>query len=120
MITTSKFEIDKESLRPTIQNASEINLEPNLKKTVSLDLAVPENEPVKQIIPTSDEAFVIEKAVEEDIVEENVASRLVADFGLFDPKLDLSNYKFPTLDMLKEYSNGGITINRTRGGYPYF
>ena len=110
--STSKFEIDKESLRPTIQNASEINLEPNLKKTVSLDLAVPENEPVKQIIPTSDEAFVIEKAVEEDIVEENVASRLVADFGLFDPKLDLSNYKFPTLDMLKEYSNGGITINQ--------
>ena len=110
--STSKFEIDKESLRPTLQNASEINLEPNLKKTVSLDLAVPENEPVKQIIPTSDEAFVIEKAVEEDIVEENVASRLVADFGLFDPKLDLSNYKFPTLDMLKEYSNGGITINQ--------
>ena len=110
--STSKFEIDKESLRPTIQNASEINLEPNLKKTVSLDLAVPENEPVKQIIPTSDEAFVIEKAVEEDIVEENVASRLVADFGLFDPKLDLSNYKFHTLDMLKEYSNGGITINQ--------
>lgn len=112
LVSTSKFEINKESLKPTIQNASEINLEPNLKKTVPLDLAIPENEPVKQIIPTSDEAFVIEKAVEEDIVEENIASRLVADFGLFDPKLDLSNYKFPTLDMLKEYSNGGITINQ--------
>ncbi len=110
--STSKFEIDKESLRPTIQNASEINLEPNLKKGTPISLNISENEPIKQIIHTSDEAFVIEKAVEEDIVEENVASRLVADFGLFDPKLDLSNYKFPTLDMLKEYSNGGITINQ--------
>jgi S-DNA-T family DNA segregation ATPase FtsK/SpoIIIE len=34
----------------------------------------------------------------------------VADFGLFDPTLDLSN--FPTLDLLKEYSTGGITINQ--------
>jgi S-DNA-T family DNA segregation ATPase FtsK/SpoIIIE len=36
----------------------------------------------------------------------------VADFGLFDPTLDLSNFKFPTLDLLKEYSTGGITINQ--------
>jgi S-DNA-T family DNA segregation ATPase FtsK/SpoIIIE len=44
-----------------------------------------------------DESFVIETAPEEDIIEENLASRLVADFGLFDPTLDLSNFKFPTL-----------------------
>ena len=54
----------------------------------------------------------IEKAEEEDIVEENLAARLVADFGLFDPTLELSNYKFPTIDLLKEYSSGGITINQ--------
>jgi S-DNA-T family DNA segregation ATPase FtsK/SpoIIIE len=28
-------------------------------------------------------------------IEENLASKLVADFGLFDPTLDLSNYKIP-------------------------
>lgn len=99
----SKFEINKESLKPTIQHASEIQLEPLLKQT---------HTPTPELIHTSDEAFVIEKAPEEDIVEENLASRLVADFGLFDPTLDLSNYKFPTLDLLKEYSTGGITINQ--------
>lgn len=62
--------------------------------------------------PVHTEEFVIEKAEEEDIIEENLASRLVADFGLFDPTLDLSNYKFPTIDLLKEYSTGGITINQ--------
>jgi S-DNA-T family DNA segregation ATPase FtsK/SpoIIIE len=45
-------------------------------------------------------------------IEENLASKLVADFGLFDPTLDLSNYKYPTIDLLKEYSTGGITINQ--------
>ncbi len=104
----SKFEINKEDLKPTIQNASEIKMEPTLKEAPFT--VTPATTP--EIIHTNDEAFVIEKAPEEDIIEENLASRLVADFGLFDPTLELSNYKFPTLDLLKEYSTGGITINQ--------
>ena len=100
----SQFEINKEALKPTINNPSEISLK-----------VTPIEEPTlisPEIIHTNDDTFVIEKAPEEDIVEENLASRLVADFGLFDPTLDLSNYKFPTLDLLKDYSTGGITINQ--------
>ena len=99
----SQFEINKEALKPTISHSSEIELNPVLKPITP-----------KQELPlvSPDEAFVIEKAEEEDIIEENLASRLVADFGLFDPTLDLSNYKFPTIDLLKEYSTGGITINQ--------
>jgi DNA segregation ATPase FtsK/SpoIIIE, S-DNA-T family len=106
--TASTFEINKEELKPTISNPSEITLKP-LPKAV-----IPSPPPyvAPEIIHTDDEHFVIEKAPEEDIIEENLASRLVADFGLFDPTLDLSNYKYPTLDLLKEYSSGGITINQ--------
>ncbi len=100
----SQFEINKESLKPTIANSSELIMEPSLKST--------ELEVTPQIIEPIEEAFVIEKVEEEDIVEENLASKLVADFGLFDPTLELSNYKFPTLDLLKDYSSGGITINQ--------
>ncbi|MCP2027383.1 S-DNA-T family DNA segregation ATPase FtsK/SpoIIIE [Flavobacterium sp. HSC-32F16] len=99
----TQFEINKDALKPTINHSSEIELNPILKPIQP-----------KQELPlvSPDEAFVIEKAEEEDIIEENLASRLVADFGLFDPTLDLSNYKFPTIDLLKEYSTGGITINQ--------
>ena len=111
--TTSQFEINKEALKPTISSSSEINLD-TLPKPVVPPTYTPAPPAPKEptIITTSDEAFVIEKAEEEDIVEENLASRLVADFGLFDPTLELSNYKFPTIDLLKEYSSGGITINQ--------
>ena len=102
----SQFEINKEALKPTISSASEINLEPQLKPQ-------PVVSPVpNEVITNNDDAFVIEKAAEEDIIEENLASRLVSDFGLFDPTLDLSHYKYPTIDLLKEYSTGGITINQ--------
>jgi S-DNA-T family DNA segregation ATPase FtsK/SpoIIIE len=102
--TGSQFEINKEALKPTISTASEINLEPTLKP-LAMEI-LPTAAPIKE------EAFVIEKAIEEDIIEDNLASRLVSDFGLFDPTLDLSNYKYPTIDLLKEYSTGGITINQ--------
>ena len=115
--TTSQFEINKEALKPTISSSSEINLDTLPKPIVEqvLTQTFPTTPPAPKeptIITTSDEAFVIEKAEEEDIVEENLASRLVADFGLFDPTLEISNYKFPTIDLLKEYSSGGITINQ--------
>jgi S-DNA-T family DNA segregation ATPase FtsK/SpoIIIE len=103
-IKPSLFEINKESLKPTIENASEINLEPTIK-TVT-----PSPEP--HIIETNDEAFVIEVINDEDVMEENLAAQLVEDFGLFDPTLELSNYKFPTIDLLKEYASVGITINQ--------
>lgn len=102
ILKPSQFEINKEALKPTIENASEINLEPTIKTY----------EPEPQIITTNDEAFVIEQATDEDVVEENLAAKLVADFGEFDPTLELSNYKFPTIDLLKEYSSVGITINQ--------
>ncbi|CAM3010497.1 DNA translocase FtsK [Flavobacterium frigoris] len=100
----SQFEINKEALKPTISHSSEINLDP-----VAKPKAVEETLTDKNAV---DDSFVIETAPEEDLIEENLASRLVSDFGLFDPTLDLSNYKYPTIDLLKEYSTGGITINQ--------
>lgn len=104
-LKTSNFEINKESLKPTIEKASEIQLEPTIKTTTPTH-----SEPT--LIETNDDAFVIEQSADEDILEENLAARLVADFGEFDPTLELSNYKFPTIDLLKEYASVGITINQ--------
>jgi len=109
----SQFELNKEALKPTISSYSEIELEPTLKSEPKTNPTGPELQ-INDIEekPIAEEVFVIEKAIEEDIVEENLASKLVADFGLFDPTLELSNYKFPTIDLLKEYSSVGITINQ--------
>jgi len=107
---SSQFEVNKEALKPTISSYSEIELEPTLKNEPTSTPIVKPNEP--EIIKTNDDAFIIEKAQDEDVMEENLAAKLVADFGLFDPTLELSNYKFPTIDLLKEYLSVGITINQ--------
>ncbi|QOG90689.1 DNA translocase FtsK [Flavobacterium columnare] len=96
----SQQEINDDFLKPIKGNSSELTLDVN-----------PITKPLIESESTSDE-LVIQKIEEEDIIEENLAERLVAHFGEFDPTLDLSNYKFPTIDLLKEYGSGGITINQ--------
>ncbi len=108
--TVSPFEVNKENLKPTIENSSVLDLD--TKPTVVPVVAPVSISREPEIITTNDEAFVIEKAPEEDTVIENLSAKLVADFGEFDPTLELSNYKFPTIDLLKEYSSTGITINQ--------
>ncbi|GGW22558.1 FtsK/SpoIIIE family DNA translocase [Arenibacter certesii] len=55
----------------------------------------------------------VEKIKEETEETDNIADRLVDDFGEFDPTLELGNYKFPTLDLLDPHGvTGGITINQ--------
>ena len=54
----------------------------------------------------------VEKPVFEEHTIKNLSNTLVQDFGEFDPKLELSKYKFPELSLLKDYSNENININK--------
>jgi S-DNA-T family DNA segregation ATPase FtsK/SpoIIIE len=51
----------------------------------------------------------VEIAEEEEIVQK--AENLVNQFGSFDPKLELSQYQYPTFDLLKDYGSVDITYN---------
>jgi len=82
---------------------------------IKLDIKTePEEKPIYTEETADDNSdFIIESAVEEDEIEENLAAKLVDDFGEFDPTLELSNYQFPTIDLLIDHSSGSITINQS-------
>jgi S-DNA-T family DNA segregation ATPase FtsK/SpoIIIE len=69
---------------------------------------------IKQDNPNDDNVVKMEvEAVleEEDEIEEK-SNKIVENFGEFDPTLELKNFKFPKLDLLKDYSEGAsITID---------
>ncbi len=49
---------------------------------------------------------------EEELSDRDV-NRKLKEFGEYDPKLDLSKFKLPTIDLLKDYGSGAnITINQ--------
>lgn len=43
--------------------------------------------------------------------EEKKSTELVEQFGMYDPTLDLSSYKYPTLDLLENYGSNKIAVN---------
>ena len=43
--------------------------------------------------------------------DDDKAKDLVAQFGAYDPKLDLPKYKYPTLDLLENYGSNKISVN---------
>lgn len=64
-----------------------------------------------EVVVTADKE--IELDVNQVIEEKAItANDLVAQFGEYDPKLDLAGYQYPTLDLLKDYGTGKITINQ--------
>ncbi len=79
--------------------------------TFTVDTPVVMDESIPKENPSSLDSPVlsVEKVVEEKAI---TANDLVAEFGEYDPKLDLSGYQYPTLDLLKEYGSGKITINQ--------
>ncbi|MEQ6123817.1 DNA translocase FtsK [Pseudotenacibaculum sp. MALMAid0570] len=116
----SEFELSVENLQPTIQNHSEvsttkeeedivheghdIDLEPVLKSET-------QEKPKEETKTNVEEVQIdVEEVAEEQHVKENLSEKLVKDFGEFDPTLELGNYKFPTLNLLKEY-NESISID---------
>ncbi|WP_310994383.1 FtsK/SpoIIIE family DNA translocase [Aequorivita marina] len=77
----------------------------------------PPTPPKEKIILKSDVegdvAMEVEQTADEEEVEENLSDKLVKDYGEFDPRLELSKYKFPSIELLRDHTVGaGITINQ--------
>ena len=70
-------------------------------KNIPLETAQLVNDDLKESPPLT-----IEKTE-----EEQKSSELVEQFGMYDPTLDLSNYKYPTLDLLENYGSNKIAVN---------
>lgn len=96
----SAFEIPLNDDEPTIKNHSQPEVQ---SKELKIEVTEEKEDEIE---------IEIEKVAEEISETDNLSNKLVEDFGQFDPTLELSQYKFPPLDLLKKYDTEGITINQ--------
>ncbi len=112
-IITNLNDIESDQTVPEIENNSDdeiIDTNNNDHKEVILDKNL-KNE--NNEVSSGDEIKIeIKETFEEESETDNLSKKLVKDFGLFDPKLELASFKFPNLDILKKYDSEGITINK--------
>ena len=100
----SEFELSVENLKPTIQNHSGINDSKEIEEETIVEETVLQKETPKKSEEEVVVAIDVEEVKEEENVTENLSEKLVKDFGEFDPTLELGNFKFPTLNLLKQYN----------------
>ena len=113
--TVTKAEDKKEDefkspLELSLENLTPISTVPENYLDTEYDLE-DDSDFVPDLKSEADVEIAVEKIVEENRVDENLSNQLVKDFGEFDPTLELSNYKFPTLNLLRDY-NESISVDQ--------
>jgi len=74
-----------------------------------------EEEPEMADVPEldlGDENFSVDVAEAEEQLDDAELDQLRKEYGDYDPKLDLSSYVLPPVDLLKEYTNTGVSVNK--------
>ena len=124
---SSEIEIKEESLKENTpldlsldSNVNEIDLKDNETENNSsgleLDITLNEEKAETQQKETSEEtdevALAVEVAKTETELSKKDLDRKLKEFGEYDPKLDLSDYKLPNIDLLAEHGSGNISVDK--------
>ena len=99
---------NEEEEKESIERKEDDRLEiiPAAEETVSI------SKEKESIVEEEKEELAIEvKTVKEEDVVDTLSQELVEKYGAFDPTLELSGFKFPTLELLKDYGGSTITID---------
>ncbi|MCB9365315.1 MAG: DNA translocase FtsK 4TM domain-containing protein [Flavobacteriales bacterium] len=97
-----------EEITETVELKTEEPIEednkPELTESITLDSTPSITKPEP---PKSDEIeFSVEESEENDeVLSESELNKKVAEFGEYDPTLDLSSYQLPSIDLLKDFGN---------------
>ncbi|SDM11034.1 FtsK/SpoIIIE family DNA translocase [Chryseobacterium taihuense] len=110
IVTPNQTSFDEEKITQTSLNLSveTKNSIPAVKPEDAFDISSNFSEPVEDI------KFNVEVAPVIDIIDDSdkQSQELVQKHGLYDHRLDLAKFQMPTLDLLKDYGNEEISINK--------
>ena len=124
-LTPEKSILFFRSLFKNKKTVSEVGIENSLDLEIDdfVEMSTPDIES-KQVDPievekpkAEDEVTMeVETYKEEESLTNNLAQSLVEKHGFIDPKLELSKYRFPFHDLLKDYGENSITIDQEELG----
>ena len=113
LFVRSLFEKEESPASTGIENSLDLEID-DFVETSSTPPIVPKSEPlvVEKTAEEEEVTMEVESYKEEESLTDNLAQSLVEKHGFFDPKLELSKYRFPVNDLLKDYGESSITIDQ--------
>jgi S-DNA-T family DNA segregation ATPase FtsK/SpoIIIE len=88
------------------------SVQPVAEESDDFEIEVPSVLPVSNELDLGSEDFDVAVAPTDAELSEDELHSLQKEYGDYDPTLDLSGYILPPVDLLKEYGNGQVSINK--------
>ena len=112
--TIKESEIKEDILSEEIEFDEEDSEEENVPEQETDELEIEAiQEEVQVEIPEDDESdFKVEIPEEDEKLSDGEINTMLDKFGEYDPKLDLSSYKLPSISLLQDYGGGQLNINK--------
>jgi len=109
----SRFEKEETPAELGIENSLDLEINDFVEKS-GTDVELNQADPIEHEKPSEEDEVTMEvKAYEEEeSLTDNLAQSMVEQHGFFDPKLELSKYRYPIHDLLKDYGESSITIDQ--------
>lgn len=110
-ITELTLEVDHPIEKTPEPSLDLITEDPIIEDTNEVPLSVEIPEPTAdKVEPEIELETVVGK--EDEVLDDKAIKNLASEFGEYDPTLDLSKYQKPSLDLLKDFGESGIEVNR--------
>ena len=110
------YDVDTDQLNENAVEDNKEEIEQEIKQEIESEIEQNNLEniiPVKESTTNTDKVDIeVKEIVEEKSEADNLADKLVDNFGQFDPKLELGKFQFPKLNLLKQYDSEKITIDK--------
>ena len=90
----------------TTSNSSNLELDVNISEEKPASKKEDNSESIDEV------AMAVEVAKTETELSKKDLDRKLKEFGEYDPKLDLSEYKLPNIDLLAEHGSGNISVDK--------
>lgn len=102
---------EEDSTSPVKKEKGEMEVEVRIQED---PIAAPNHEVKEEVQePEADSlTLTVEEVEEEAALDAKAHQKLIKEVGYYDPKLDLSSFKMPTLDLMKDYGASNITIDQ--------
>ena len=114
-VNISEEDIIEEKIQETLDlntknkiDNSEEPLNDPLEKELSIEQPIKEENSES----TSEKVQMDVEIKEEETLTDKEVNKALEEFGEYDPKLDLGHYKHPTIDLMIEYPNSEVTVNK--------
>ena len=104
---------DKGSKDEIVEVENDVDQESKITDQIDEDKKIIANHSEEKKLDNQDEDdFSVEVAVNEEELSKSELKDKLKEFGEYDPKLDLSKYVLPNIDLMENHGDGQISVNK--------